>query len=359
MTGDDRIHQAWSSSAKELASWAWRYLVNRTDVWGGYNALADRDNTYTAADGQVKKLGPTTTRPPIKRRGQLLLTEDTLRWHFRANAPESVVGLHTTSPENMSKWGAIEVDYHDENSPSADVNVAAALAWYNRLCELGFHPLLTDSNGNGGYHLRVIFDRRVPTPIVHSFLLWLVKDHKEHGLKRPEVFPKQPKIQSGMYGNWLRTPGRHHTREHWSEVWQDYEGWLSGEQAIQAILKITGDSPGLIPKEAGSYVEPAPVPRRMFCPPIQASDPLSRRIRNYIAKMPTGLREGTGRDNYAYQLAAFLTRDLALDDNAALPWLSEWDNRQSVPKGEKRLAEICKNARLYGRHAFGSGLPQY
>jgi hypothetical protein len=59
----------------------------------------------------------------------------------------------------------------------------------------------------------------------------------------------------------------------------------------------------------------------------------------------------------AYQFAAFLVRDLGLADAVALDWLQRWDAGNRPPKGAEALAEILANARLYGRHAIGSALP--
>src|SRR5262249_54010872 len=49
-------------------------------------------------------------------------------------------------------------------------------------------------------------------------------------------------------GNWLRLPGRHHGRDHWSLVWDGTE-FVGGDEAIDAILDYAGDSPQLIPDE--------------------------------------------------------------------------------------------------------------
>jgi hypothetical protein len=56
----------------------------------------------------------------------------------------------------------------------------------------------------------------------------------------PEVNPHRP------YGSWLRLPGRHHTRSHWTKVW-GRDRWLEDQEAVDAILSVTGDSPELIP----------------------------------------------------------------------------------------------------------------
>src|SRR5262245_3005932 len=147
---------AWAAHAGELAEWAWARLANRTDVWGAYRPLADRGKTYLKPDGSEGKLGNSWTAPLPSRRGRVALTADVLRQHFAATLPEHVVGLHTTTPENTSRWGAVEVDWHGPTSTAPEVNWRAAGHWFNELRRMGFRPLLTDSNGRGGYHLDVL-----------------------------------------------------------------------------------------------------------------------------------------------------------------------------------------------------------
>jgi hypothetical protein len=118
------VAHAWASRAAGLADWAWTRLVNRTDVWGGYNPVQDRDRQITWADGTTVPLGSTTTRPAKAKRGQISLTLPVLACHFRAT-PEHIVGLHTTSPDNTCRWGAIEVDHQGATSIQPEVNFAA------------------------------------------------------------------------------------------------------------------------------------------------------------------------------------------------------------------------------------------
>ena len=131
----------------------------------------------------------------------------------------------------------------------AAANAKAAFGWYAELQQRGFHPLLLDSNGRGGYHLLVVFAEPC------SFTTGPCLRHAVRaGLRRtglaqaPEVFPKQPDVnEQRRYGNWARLPGRHHTRDHWTKVW-DGTQWLEDQAAVEAILSVTGDSPELIPR---------------------------------------------------------------------------------------------------------------
>ena len=86
--------------------------------------------------------------------------------------------------------------------------------------------------------------RNGSTPSQREF----VQDYAARGLAQaPEVFPKQPDVNAQRrYGNWARLPGRHHTRDHWTKVW-DGTRWLEDQAAVDAILSVTGDLPDLIP----------------------------------------------------------------------------------------------------------------
>jgi hypothetical protein len=338
---------AWQAYTDELAAWAGSRLVNRVDAWGGYWSEETPEGARTRP----------TTRPHPRDRGKVFLSAQVLRNHFAATETRWVVGLHTTSPENTSRWGAIEVDWHGESSTPPGVNLAAAMHWYSRLADRGFHPLLTDSNGQGAYHLRVLFREPAPSETLHRFLAWLIADHAKVNLPiPPETFPKQPKIRPGGFGNWLRLPGRHHTRAHWSRVW-DGARWLDGFPAVRFMLSLEGDRAQLIPAEALApkvtvIIRAQPKQR------IKRSngDTQSARVRAYLAKLPAGLGEGQHRDDYGYTFAAFLVRDLDLPDAEALAWLEQWDARNAVPKGTVRLKELIASAHAYGKHAYGRGL---
>jgi hypothetical protein len=331
----------WAARAGELAAWADRLLVVRRDVWGGY---------YCVIGAGAEWVTNQTTHPRKEDRGRRFLTLDGLGRHFRAASTRDVIGLHTTTPDNLSRWGAVDIDHHGDQSPDPAKNLAAALAWYDELTRLGFRPLLTDSNGRGGFHLRVLFRDPVATPRVFALMRWLVRSYARHGLTAaPETFPKQPEVEPGRFGNWLRLPGRHHTRPHWSRVW-DGARWLEWHDAIVFMLALAGDAPALIPVEAQAHEPPKVRVVVRFVPahPPRRGTSLERRVRGYMARLPN-LSEGQGRDNVGYSFACWLVRDLGLSDGDALPWLEEWDQRNSPPKGTQRLLEIMGSARRYGQ----------
>jgi hypothetical protein len=342
---------AYQAHAGALARWALARLVNRTDAWGSYRPPEEWDREYVRQDGTTGKLGQTTTR-----KGRL--TEAVLARHFRAADRADLVGLHSTSPDNTSRWGGLDIDWHDPTSTAPAVNLRAALAWYDWLAGRGFRPLLTDSNGAGGYHLLVLLAEAISTARLYHFLRRLVADHSRHGMTRPpETFPKQPALRPKdgrpAFGNWLRLPGRHHTHAHWSRVW-DGGHWLSGAGAVAFLLALAGDDPALVPDVPPEPAPPVTAARR--CRPFPAAgDNRAARAAAYLARLPN-LGEGQGRDDVAYQFGAFLARDLDLADDVALDWLCRWDAGNAPPKGRERLAEVLNNARRYGRRAAGCGL---
>jgi hypothetical protein len=318
---------AWHEQAFQLAQWAWERLANRFDAWGEYRPSEEVGKPWEK-DGRKGVLGEQKTA-----KGKL--TQARLMRHFKATGRTDVVGLHTAGADNQSKGGGLDIDWHVDGEPAPEANLAAALAWYVRLVRLGFRPLLYESNGRGGYHLRVLLLRAVPADGLFWFLRDLTSDHARHGLDAPpEQFPKQSDVRQckGGFGNWLRVVGRHHRRDFWPRVW-DGNAWLEGAAAVAHILSLTGDDPALIPPHCeGRY-----------------------RGRAYLRTVPN-LAEGKGRNDAAFPAFCFLVRDLALPDGIAMELMGEWDAGNSPPLGPGELAECLRNAHDYGRHAYGAGL---
>jgi hypothetical protein len=326
------VAAAWAERAGELGRWVFARLVVRFDVWGGYVREQERGKTYTRRDGTIGKLEATLTRPARARRGKVPLTEDVVVRHFRPRDAGDIIGLYTTAPDNTCLWGALDIDRHGKQSADPEANRRAVLHWYGRLLARGFRPLLTDSNGAGGYHLHVLFAERVPASRLYFFLRGLVADYARIGLAAPpEVFPKQRQVRLGGCGNWVRVPGRHHSREHWSRVW-DGSRWLEGHPAVDHIVSLPGDPVELLPEDTE----------------------LDARVRAYMARLPR-LAEGQGRDDVAFGFLAWLARDMKLPDEVALCYAGEWDSLNTPPKGPERLAEILANAHRYGQHGYGAG----
>ncbi len=226
----ERVAADWCDRAPELAEWVMTHLVNRTDVWGRYVRRKGDDTTQVV------------TVPFRDERGKTFLDLDSLRKHFRTRQPSGQLGLHSASSDMTSRWLAIDIDLHDPDDPwsvTPEGNLSAARGWHELLVAQGLDPLLMDSNGIGGFHLLVVFAEPMSTASVHQFGARLIADFERRGLDhKPEVFPDKPTWDH--YGDWLRLPGRHHSRPHYTRVWNDEPHaearWLVGHEAIDRIL---------------------------------------------------------------------------------------------------------------------------
>jgi hypothetical protein len=338
----------WHNRAPELAAWTAERLVVRRDRYGEYVAEELIGKEYTRRDGSTGEYGDIRTSYES-------LSDARLVRHFRAQSRTDLTGLLFADPNNLCKSGALDIDQHGIDTVRAEANLTAALAWYRRLVHLGFGPLLTNSNGAGGYHLRVLLAKSIDAARIYHFMRSLRADHRHYGLdKPPEAFPKQADVRkcSKGLGNWLRVPGRHHKRLYWSEVWDGFR-WLEGMDAVDYILDLAGDDPDLIPELPAA--EPEPQRDTTGRSHQFTGGNLATYIGNYMRRLPN-LAEGEGRDDVAFNFASFLVRDLKRTDAIALAWLERWDENNKPPKGTDRLKEIIKNAHTYGQRSYGSGL---
>ena len=322
-----KSRRAWTGRADALAAWTMRRLVNRRDTWGQYLPLDQRSG------GKARTCKGT-------------LTEEILSRHYRGAEVSDLVGLHTTSADNTSRWLGIDIDQHgDPDDEKKRNNRIVAKKLYNRVKGLGFDPLLISSNGRGGYHLILLFGKPVPTPKVHSFGKWLVRDWQDLGLaEEPESFPKQPRLEEKKgYGNFLRLPGRHHTLDYYSKVWTG-ERWAAGEEAIEAILATKGVSPRLIPSEVSEY-EDITRPSAVSKAPIITAAKVGQIRQRALALLHT-LRavQGKGGDKVTWTAASYLVKDFALSVEQALPLMREWNATHCQPPWSE--AELLRKLRL-------------
>ena len=134
------------------------------------------------------------------------------------------------------------MDVHRGPQSTPEGNFKAAQAWYDRLVAARFLPVLTDSNGTGGYHLWVVFDQPLPSMRVAEFGRSLAADFNHFDLPvAPRTFPSVAAVRSGGQGNWVRLPGHHPLSDHWTRVWNGRH-WLEGADAVEALLHAHGDS---------------------------------------------------------------------------------------------------------------------
>ncbi len=208
----------WMSLVASLAQWAFR-LITRRDVYGKYVPTDRRTD--------LKKIAFMEKAEP---------TEDVLSAHF---AGQSVIGLFVLAIDGSCRVVVIDIDRHGEEG-DANANEKAAITLFDRAVGQGCSAFLEDSNGCGGYKLWLIFEEPVPASWARQFARRLVEDWKDLGLeKQPEIFPKQDTLKPGKFGNFVRLPGRHHTLDFWSRIW-DGTGWREGEDAARVILATRG-----------------------------------------------------------------------------------------------------------------------
>lgn len=226
------IAKEWDNESDNLANWALKTLVNRYDVWGQYTVRSD---------ALGKSVGAVTL--PIKElRGKGdMVSFDKLKRHFRGRKNSDLIGLHCVSQEDTCLWFAIDLDVHEEKDASylAKINFNAATHWSAFFRSKLLDPCIIESNGWGSLHLLVLLDRPYPLKDVYGFLESACSDYPELDLPRkPEYFPSSETVEN--LGKWLRMPGRHHTRPHFSKVWSDDLGgkWMEGIEAIEALLNL-------------------------------------------------------------------------------------------------------------------------
>lgn len=234
----DRIADEWRERGPELAKWVMSHLVNRTDVWGRYLPKKNRKTKDQVRKGGFA--GNAITAPFRDERGKVFLNTTSLEKHFKAT-DGGVLGIHSSGSDSSSRWFAIDIDLHDDEdlSVTREGNFAAARGWYQQLQELGFDPLLFDSNGRGGFHIWVILEQPMWTRSVRAYAEQIVHDFERRGLDHlPDLFPGT--LGSNHLGSWLRLPGRHHTHPHFTRVYNDQpwddQHWLEGHDAVDRIL---------------------------------------------------------------------------------------------------------------------------
>jgi hypothetical protein len=209
-----------------LVQWALGLRV-RHDVHGRYFSSG------TDADGRPVIKSYTVHRP---------LDGDVVYRHYTDPRPETITGLHITGPDERCRVIVIDIDRHSADDPDPATNCRYAEHLYHVARNLGLDCLLFDSDGRGGYHVWIIIQQTVPAADAFRLGRWLVRDYEAFGLARqPESFPKSPRLTGKRIGGWIRLPGHHHKRDHYTRVWDDdRREWLEGDAAVEAIVSVTG-----------------------------------------------------------------------------------------------------------------------
>jgi len=215
-----------------------KHLVNRRDIYGLHNG-----RQWVAKNANVN--------------------DELLRAHFNG---EIVIGLYTTSPDQTSRWACWDFDAHDELDTENWVHVQSLA---ENLTLQGMHPIIEDSNGAGGFHVWIIFDEPLPTYAVFDWMNAVPVNY------RVERFPKQRRTES--YGNFVRLPGKHPKREHFSKFF-DGDEWTTD---FLSVFEVTDHT----------LVEVRLEEHQGDIPPLAAQGyPTAQRIKDFT--------EGTDEDNF-------------------------------------------------------------
>ena len=244
--------KAFHDRAIELEAWAFQRLVNRYDRLNFYNPRKQRSERGATYSWPKSREGANDNVLPLPQNDDFNFQY--IRKHFLYDSKDdrgNIVALPSTSRDNTCKWLGYDIDNHRQSDPElAARNFEVALEIWRRLEDKGLRCLLEDSNGDGGFHLWCFFSDPVPTRDLHVF----GSSIKEGLSIDPEMFPKQPHIGPGQFGNVLRIPGVHHTKNHVSRFWNGTQ-WLEGTAAVEYLLGSPVNDAGLIP------TAPPPAPR--------------------------------------------------------------------------------------------------
>ena len=171
----------------------------------------------------------------------------TIRRHFRHDFNVHMIWLRPVSPFGMSQWFVIRVNHQcDDPKEKVRVNWQAASGWYDELQRRGFTPLMLDSNGGEDIEIIGLLTELVPASEVKEFVERFVSDFAARGLDQaPEIMPTQADIAGDYSRKGWRVFGVDESYRYCTRVWNG-ERWLEREEAIEAILARTGDSPELL-----------------------------------------------------------------------------------------------------------------
>jgi hypothetical protein len=205
---------AFKKSAEALADFTLARIVVRKDVFG-------------------------VSTPEKRRTGHAELTKELLTRHYRGLEN---IGAHLISTDNRCLCLVADVDAHDDKA-DPEVNWQCVNLIVDTLKTYGLVPLVCDSNGKGGFHVRAFFKKPVAADVAYWLAQQIEGRLKAAGLPKVEIFPKQGEVNIDTpYGNWVRFPGKHPKREHYTRVYDFQAGrWLEGEAAVKALLGVAGD----------------------------------------------------------------------------------------------------------------------
>ncbi len=195
--GIQSTKRAWQSRCRELAKWAWERLAIKRDRHGLYSPDGGASWSFSS------------------------LAVDELAAHF---AGEVTLGCGAISSDDECLWVAWDLDNHN-NDLSEGANLKYAIILKDRLSQMGLDAIIEDSDRRGGIHVWLLFRKPIPASLAFRFARHVTRDFPQH-VPAVECFPKSrtSKTEKGCGGGYLRVPGKHHKRDHWSRFWATAHG---------------------------------------------------------------------------------------------------------------------------------------
>lgn len=224
------ITSATVKQATLVSKWIQDNLLNRTDAYGSYDLKGQH---WRKAE----------------------LTDKVLLTHL---LHKSIIGVPAINPlDSTTRWGCIDIDNHSEEIKDANWHTV------HRICEiLDQHDvsyICEDSNGKGGFHLWIVWDKPIPAYDCRRFLYWLlVKTKADPHIH--EVFPKQNTIPKDGFGNFVRLFGKHYKHNHISRYW-DGKKWHADIGFICSVKPNSTEVLKLI--DDGFTIPSKPQPKRL------------------------------------------------------------------------------------------------
>jgi hypothetical protein len=333
--------RAWRHHADALSHFFDRHLVNRRDVWGA----------YVSPERRVQGMASQYTAPGKAKRGTVALEAWRLRRHVLGLSHGDVLGLHSTSATDTSRWGAFDLDAHGPQDPAYQHALTLAAGWLAaQLTNAGAVPLVEDSNGAGGFHIWVYFDSPVPTAQVFAWFDALAERARLDFSVAVETYPKQASAR-GAFGNWLRVPGLHHTRPHWSRVARLGEPWQSGADAVRTVLDWPATPAHVVPPLSAWPLRSTGITTTTSTNATSLPADRAPIIRAYLRNLAHG-SAGTGRSDKLFSLARFLRHGMRCPDAEALPILHAWNAGNTPPLDDEKVVATWQNSATYSSKPY-------